>query len=58
MSNEVALLGATLVAAGIYITYLHLLVSRYRRTLTLATFALEAAFDDIFKERSDGSDKP
>ena len=54
--NEVYILGGLLIAAGLYISYQWSLISRYRRTLSLATFALEAAYIHITEDKGSEED--
>lgn len=46
MTPEIIMAGL-LVASGLYITYQWAVISKYRRTLTFATYALEAAYIHI-----------
>lgn len=54
--NEVIILSAALVAAGLYITYQWAQIRRYRVTLTIATYALEQAYAHITMENDDEED--
>lgn len=50
MSTEVVVLAGALVLAGLYITYQHSLIVRYKRTLMMATYALQAAYFNLTSE--------
>ena len=45
--NEVYLLSASLVAAGLYIVYLHGVIRKYARWTNMARYALMSAYDII-----------
>lgn len=51
--NETYILGGALIASGLYITYLHNVIRKYRYTLTLTNTALEAAFEYIMEAKAD-----
>lgn len=45
--NEVYLLSSTLVAAGLYIMYLHSVIRKYAEWTKMAHYALMSAYDII-----------
>lgn len=45
--NEVYLLSASLVAAGLYIVYLHSVIRKYAEWTHMARYALMSAYDII-----------
>ena len=51
--NEVYVLSTLLIVAGLYISYQWSLINKYRRTLSIATFALEAAYVHITEGMED-----
>lgn len=54
--NEVYILAGALVASGLYITYQYSVIARYRRTLALATLALESAYIYITEDKDEEAD--
>lgn len=54
--NEVYILAGALVASGLYIMYQWSQINRYRRTLALATFALESAYVYITESKDEEAD--
>lgn len=53
MNEGYLILAFALVAQGFYIMYLWSQLTRYRRTLTIATYALEQAYVHITEESDD-----
>ena len=51
--NELHIMGLALIAAGLYISYQYSVITKYRRTLALATYALEAAYIHITEGKED-----
>ena len=45
--NEVYLLSCSLVAAGLYIMYLHSVIRKYAQWMRMARYALMYAYDSI-----------
>ena len=45
--NEVYLLSCSLVAAGLYIVYLHSVIRKYAQWMRMASYALMSAYDSI-----------
>ena len=45
--SELYIMGSALIAAGLYISYQYSVITKYRNTLALATYALEAAYIHI-----------
>jgi multisubunit Na+/H+ antiporter MnhC subunit len=51
--TELYLLSGLLVASGLYISYQWATIRKYRATLTIATYALEAAYDTIMEKKNE-----
>ena len=47
MNEGHLILAAALVVQGCYIMYQHSLITRYKRTLMMATYALQSVYYDI-----------
>ena len=48
--NEVYLLSCSLVAAGLYIVYLHSVIHKYAQWMRMARYALMSAYDSIISK--------
>lgn len=51
--NELYVMGAALIVAGLYISYQYSVITKYRRTLIMATYALQEAYIAIVEEAED-----
>ena len=51
--NELHIMGLALIVAGLYISYQYSVIQKYKNTLALATYALEAAYDHIVTGKRD-----
>lgn len=54
--TELYIMGAALVASGLYISYQYAVIQRYRRALSVAVFALESAYFGIKGEEDEDTD--
>ena len=55
--NEVTILGAALIAAGVYISYQYYIINKYRRWIAMATLCLEQAYVMIQENVPDSKDE-
>lgn len=54
--NSIYLLSASLVAAGLYIVYLHSVIHKYARWTNMARYALQLAHDCLVEQREKHED--
>ena len=54
--NSIYLLSASLVAAGLYIVYLHSVINKYARWTNMARHALKLAHDCLVEQREKHED--
>lgn len=51
--TELYIMAAALIVAGLYISYQYSVITRYRNTLAVATYALEAAYIHVMEGLED-----
>lgn len=51
--TEIYIMAAALIVAGLYISYQHRVITKYRNTLAIATYALEAAYIHVMESKDD-----